>query len=110
MTRVGRLPGNIEIRIYTDDPGQVPHFHVLGEGLDACIRIDEASYFPHNRHTGRLNSKQVRDVVRFLKSEYRTRDMTNWQRIVDLWNDNNSNAELPDDFPMPDYLHGLNTP
>lgn len=106
MARVGITSDNIEIRIYTDDPGNIPHFHFVGDGLDGCIRIDKAEYFPHGHHKSKLNTKQIRKLVKFLKSPYRGRqNETNWSHLVDLWNDNNSDVELPDDYPMPDYLN-----
>ena len=108
MSRVGYTSDNIEIRIYTDDPGKVPHFHFRSDKLDGCIRIDRSEYFPHGHHTSRLNSQQVRSLVSFLRSNSKKRPaMTNWQVVLMLWDINNSDIELGEDYPMPDYLHDL---
>lgn len=105
MARVGYTSDNIEIRIYTDDPGKIPHFHFIGDGLDGCIRIGKAKYFPHGHHKSKLNTKQIRKLVKFLKSNHRNSNVSNWRYLLDLWNTNNSDVELSDDYPMPDYLY-----
>lgn len=105
MARVGITSDNIEIRVYTDDPGHIPHFHFIGDGLDGCIRIDKAEYFPHGHHKSKLNTKQIRKLVKFLKSNNNHYGLTNWQTLLLFWNTNNSDIELPDDYPMPDYLN-----
>lgn len=103
MARVGYTEDNIELRIYTDDPGKIPHFHFKGDNLDGCIRIDKAEYFPHNKHTSKLNSKQIKHLIKFLKSPYKNWGISNWKYLVALWNDNNSDISFPDDAEMPDY-------
>lgn len=108
MARIGYTDDRIELRIYTDDPGSIPHLHFKSDNLDGCIRLDKAEYFPHNRHTSTLNSRQVRSLVRFLKSYNSRWKMSNWDVVVKLWNDNNSDVEIDDSAPMPDYLNGLN--
>lgn len=42
-----------------------------------------------------------------MKSPHRHGGMTNWEYTLMLWNDNNSEVEFPEDYPMPDYLHEL---
>ena len=107
MSRVGYTSTDrLEIIIYTDDPGKVPHLHFQNlEGVDGCLRLDKAQYFPHGRHRSKLNTKQMRALVKFMKQPYRERGITNWEHTIDLWNDNNSDVVLPDDTPMPDYIH-----
>lgn len=108
MSRIGILPQNIELRIYTDDPGKIPHFHFVSkDGLDGCIRIDKPEYFPHGHHKSKLNTRQIRELVRFLKKPSKKSGMTNWEVVLLFWNTNNSDIELPEDYPMPDYLHEL---
>ena len=47
MARIGYTSDRIEIQIYTDDPGNIPHLHFKSDTLDRCIRLDKAEYFPH---------------------------------------------------------------
>ena len=108
MSRVGYTQDRIEILIYTDDTGMIPHFHFKSrDGLDGCIRLDKPEYFIHGHHTSILNTKQIRSIVKFLKSPYKNRGISNWEHLIDSWNDNNSKFEFPEDYLMPDYLHEL---
>ena len=48
MARIGYVD-NLELIIWTDDPGNIPHFHIRdrstkGEKFNCCIRIDKAEY------------------------------------------------------------------
>lgn len=94
--------------IFTNDGGWVPHFHVFNNQnpkkttVNACLKLETPEYFKHGNHTDILNAKQVKQLVKFLKSEMRP-DMTWWQHLVDTWNSNNSKQELPYNLPMPDY-------
>ena len=36
-------------------------------------------------------------------SKYKGRDETNWQHIIDAWNDNNSDVELNINSKIPNY-------
>lgn len=108
MARIGYI-GDLEIYIRTDDPGSIPHFHIwdketMGDRFHGCVRIDKAEYFFHEGKYGTLNSKQRKELVKFLESPYKRYNITNWQYLVGEWNNNNSVVNLPDDYPMPDYL------
>ncbi len=110
MARVGILECNLDIFIRTDDPGKLPHFHIVDRNnLDkrdneGCIRIDKAEYFSHGNKTMTLNSKQRKELIKFLNEKPKNGlTDTNWRYIVALWNDNNSDVILPIDLEMPDY-------
>ena len=101
--------GSYQIYIHTNDPGNVPHFHIWdlstrGEKFHTCIRIDCAKYFHHTGKEDVLNSKLRKELIAFLKSPYRNRGISVWEHLIDTWNDNNSNVILPYDLPMPNYL------
>ena len=108
MAKVGTFY-NIEIFVRTNDPGKIPHFHFLDKNKDkdneGCIRIDRPEYFDHEGKKLHLNSSQRKEMVEFLKSSYRRKSLgiTNWEYLVLLWNDNNSDVEIDDDTEMPDY-------
>ena len=106
--RIGCI-GNLEIYIRTDDPDNIPHFHIwdketMGRKFHGCIRIDKAEYCFQESKRSTLNSEQLGELVKFLESPYERYGITNWDRVVIAWNDNNSKANLPDDYPMPNYL------
>ena len=94
--------------IFMNDGGNIPHFHVYNNPnpkkstFDACLKIETPEYFKHGQHTDILNSKQVKKLITILNSEKRP-GLTNWQYIVDTWNSNNSDYEIPYDIQMPDY-------
>lgn len=108
MARVGFID-EYEIYIHTDDPGNIPHFHIWdketkGNKFHSCIRIDQAIYFHHTGKEDKLNSKDRKNLVNFLQSSPKNkRYNTNWELLIDMWNLNNSNIEIPEDQEMPDY-------
>ena len=110
MARVGITEDNMDIIIRTDDPGKLPHFHIVDRNSldkrnnEGCIRIDKAEYSSHGSKTMTLNSNQRKELVKFLKEKPKNGlTDTNWRYIVALWNDNNSDVILPVDLEMPDY-------
>lgn len=104
--QVGKT-GNYEIWIYTNDPGNKPHFHIVNEqtGFSSCIEICRAEYFMHQGKEDVLNHKLKRSLVYFLNQKSKKRNITNWEFLCMSWDSNNSNRELPDDIydNMPDY-------
>ena len=108
MARVGFFD-EYEIYIHTDDPGNIPHFHIWdaetkGNKYHTCIRIDKPEYFHHTGKEDILNSKDKKDLVKFLKSKPKNKRYDNyWQILVDEWNRNNSIIEIDPDQEMPDY-------
>lgn len=109
MALVGVTDSNIEIYIYTNDGGKIPHFHFrdLDKNRDneGAIKLTSAEYFKHGKYKAELNSKQRKDLVEFLMSKRHNKRYsgTNWNYIVDMWNDNNSDVYLDEDTEMPDY-------
>lgn len=92
MARVGITEDNLDIIIRTDDPGKIPHFHIIDRNNkdernnEGCIRIDKAEYFSHGNKTTTLNSHQRKQLVKFLnetpaKSKHYE---TNWDLLVDV--------------------------
>lgn len=110
MARVGFIDDEYEVYIHTDDPGNVPHFHIWdaetrGQKFHTCIKIESPEYFHHTGKEDYLNSSMRKELIKFLKSKPTKlkRYNTNWEVVVDMWNANNSKANVPDDLPMPDY-------
>lgn len=109
MARIGYID-DLELIIWTDDPGNIPHFHIRdketkGNNFHCCIRLDEPSYFKHQGKMDVLNTKQKKKLINFLNSSSKMGnfEVKNWDKIIAYWNDNNSSVILPDDYPMPDY-------
>lgn len=109
MARVGFF-SDFEVWIRTDDPGNIPHFHVWDKNskgglFHTCVKIESPEYFHHNGKEDVFNSKQKKELTEFLnekpaKSRWHP---TNWDFILTLWNANNSKVEVPEDLPIPDY-------
>lgn len=111
MARVGITEDNMDIIVRTDDPGKLPHFHIIDRNRlgkrnnEGCIRIDKPEYFSHSNKIMTLNATQRKQLVKFLneapdKSKHYS---TNWDLLVDMWNLNNSDIQIPEGIEMPDY-------
>lgn len=111
MARVGFIDDEYEVYIHTDDPGNIPHFHIWdaetrGQKFHICIKLEVPEYFHHTGKEDYLNSGMKKELVKFLRNKplRLKRYDTNWEVVVDMWNANNSKASIPDDTPMPDYM------
>lgn len=109
MARVGYFD-DFEIIIWTDNSGNIPHMHIRdrgthGDKFHCCIRLDNPEYFSHGGKEDKLNSKQIKSLLNFLKSTSKIgkTEINNWDKVIMYWNDNNSNVILNDDTPIPDY-------
>ena len=109
MARIGYVD-NLELIIWTDDSGNIPHFHLRdrstkGEKFHSCIRIDKPEYFIHTGKENKLNSKQKKNLMAFLQQNTTlgTATITNWDKVIMYWNDNNSDVIIDSDIPIPDY-------
>ena len=116
MSRIGWIPegteNTIEVYVHTNDPGNIPHFHVRKYGRnnnydwEVCIKFESAEYFSHGRYSGKLPNrkvaKQLDDMLRDINKSSRYQG-TYWERAIDEWNMNNSQIQLPLDLEQPDY-------
>ena len=109
MAKVGTIDDEYDVVIWPKDNGDVPHFHIWdsntrGSIFHTCVKIERAEYFHHTGKEGVLNSKMKKELVRFLKSFSKRWNMTMWEVILKLWNDNESKHNVEEDLPMPDYM------
>lgn len=110
MARVGFMNGKYEVYIHTDDPGNIPHFHIWdketrGQNFHTCVKIIAPEYFHHTGKENILNNKMKKELIEFLQLPSRNkRYSTNWEYLVSMWNDNNSNINIPEDTSMPNYM------
>lgn len=118
MARVG-YADNLEISVWTNDPGEIPHFHVTNDEprgkasrVDACIQLEQAKYFSHGKHKGTLNASQRKALDRFFREKPKySREPTNYDLAVSFWNSNNSNRivvppiDKNGDTVIPDYTN-----
>ena len=51
-----------------------------------------------------LNNKMKKDLMKFLNTFNDKWNMTNWQRLLMEWNDNNSSVEVDEDSQIPNYM------
>ena len=111
MATVGTTDDKYEIVIFTNDPGNIAHFHyrdsqTRGQEFHTCIKIEKAEYFHHTGKEDVLNSSQRKELVKFLNEPYHNKRFngTNWHYLLNLWNnENNSNLVVDEDLVMPDY-------
>ena len=64
MARVGDMDSKLAIYIRSNDPGNIPHFHIvdqvtMGDKFHTCIKIETAEYFHHTGKEDILNAVQV---------------------------------------------------
>lgn len=116
MARAGFTPDRYEVYVDTNDGGNIPHFHYRNasdwESSHTCICIEMPKYFHHTGKESTLNSRQVRQLHKFLTStvsipRYEGKFKNNYELICFLWDINNSSRLLGDNIQMPDYLHNL---
>lgn len=98
---------SVEVYVHTDDPGKVPHFHVMKRGSwETCIKFESAEYFLHGSYKKKLPKRSlVKDMDKMLRKEkvilgIRT---TYWKFAISMWNENNSDIQLSEDPEQPDY-------
>lgn len=109
MAQVGEINKSLTIYVRSNDPGNVPHFHVvdkstLGNHFHTCVQIESNKYFHHTGKEGILNSKERKLLVKFLSSMNDEFDnLTNYQVIVRLLNMNNSSKKIKSSIEMPNY-------
>jgi len=112
MARVGYFgPNEFEVYVHTNDPGNIPHFHVRdsstqGREFHTCIELLNAKYFHHTGKEDFLNSKHRKQLVAFLLSEPDDEDspfQRNWDALIYEWNRNNSDNKVSKDIEVPDY-------
>lgn len=110
MARIGFMD-EFEIVIYTDDPGNIPHMHILdasthGDNFSSCVKLESAEYFPHGgKYVDKFNSNQRKAFNEFMKSKPSrvTLYKTNYQYACEMWNGNNSKTTVDSTREQPDY-------
>lgn len=110
MAKVGTFD-DVDVLVWSNDPGKIPHFHIIdsnsrGNEFHCCIEIKNPKYFFHDGKEDTLNSRDIKDLIKFLNSSSNSKrfsSFTNWQVLVTLWNMNNSDIEIDEDIEMPDY-------
>lgn len=107
MASIGDLDSKLTIIIRMNDPGNIPHFHIvdkqtLGSKFHTCIKITSAEYFHHTGKEDVLNSKQRKLLVTYLSSTIK-HGLTAWEYLVMTWNFNNSDLNVDENIQMPDY-------
>jgi len=111
MARVGFTDDDYEIYVNTNDSGKIPHFHYRDStdwnSFHTCIKMRSSEYFHHGNKQNILNNKQRKILVEFLSSVTVIKNfngLTNWQVMLSLWNMNNSDVTIDENFEMPNYL------
>lgn len=94
----------LNVDVWMKEGGTIPHFHVSdnNKNIDACIMINEARYFSHGYHSGKLNTKQRKALNDFLSSKNEI-NVVNYDLLKFTWNRNNSNVQVDLKIEQPDY-------
>ncbi len=108
IAKVGSF-NNIEINIWTNDPGVIPCFRFkdLSNNNEGCIQLPQADYFVYDKYNAVLNPSQKIELLNFLKSDFDKSSRfvgTNWDYLILMWNMNNPTRQMDEDIKMPDYL------
>ena len=110
MSRVGFVD-TYEIYVNTDDPGNIPHFHIRdsatrGNNFHTCIKICSNEYFHHTGKEDVLRKKDLKKLCKFLSDNSGDDEFkTNWNVLIFMWNRNNSKMKVDKTQPMPDYTN-----
>ena len=107
MAQIGIMDNKFVIVVWTNDPGNIPHFHIMdkatrGNEFHTCVKIELPEYFEHTGKEDKLNSKQRKALVDFFNSTDKWGE-NNWIVLLKEWERNNSNYEIGLDVKMPDY-------
>ena len=107
MARVGYLNTKLEIYVNTNDPGNIPHFHIRdvstrGQKFHTCIEIKTNKYFHHTGKEDVLSTKEKKALYNFLNSKDKYGE-SNWKVLIKEWNRNNSDMEIDINLKTPDY-------
>ena len=95
------------INVYSGE-GNIPHFHIINNQTreEGCIKIQSAEYFSHGSKIMELNSKEKKELQKFLetKSPYEEGDgKTYYMLIWEEWNRNNRENRIPRPTSIPNY-------
>lgn len=109
MARIGEfLCGDLFlINVYSGE-GNIPHFHIINNQTheECCIKIGVAEYFSHGSKIMELNSKEKKELQKFLEtiSPYEEDDeKTYYMLIWEEWNRNNRECRIPKPTFIPNY-------
>lgn len=108
MARVGDMDSKLAIYIRSNDPGNIPHFHIvdqatMGDKFHTCIKIETAEYFHHTGKEDILNAKQKKSLMEFFSKSDKWGD-NYWDIVLQEWNRNNSKVEVNRKLKTPNYL------
>lgn len=99
-----------EIIVYTDDPDNIPHVHVIdkethGEKFNICVKLEIAEYFIHSKKSNnKFNSIQREGFDNFMSEKpSNKRYNSNYEYACSMWNDNNSQQYINETLEKPDY-------
>ena len=113
MAVIGPLKRGYEVVVFTDDGGNIPHFHVRdigthGKEFESCAEILTNRYFLHKPNHVEMPRDVRKMLYEFLCQPSENNVFkTNYASMIFEWNRNNSKMKIPfsQDAEVPDYLH-----
>lgn len=112
---------SIKLGVFEDETGNIPHFHFY-KGLKpeggipknartsgGCICFTTPNYFVHAKHDEKMDKKEIKGLIEFLNKKHESIiDITNWEYMITLWNDNNPlRKQIPINLKIPEYTHNM---
>lgn len=111
MARIGFIGGNLEVYVWTDDAGRIPHVHVRdsnsqGQEFETCVRLDRPEYFLHGRYANKMNHRQKKAFADFMRAKpTKAHYDTNYEFAVEMWNVNNSDVDVMKRYDQNGNVH-----
>ena len=103
--KICRPTYTVEMR--SNDNGNIPHFHVFDtdKKFQTCVCIEKAGYFHHGVYVGVLDRRSRNALNELLRRQVNVdgKLMTNWDRIVKVWNSNSERRAIEKSVECPDY-------
>lgn len=105
MARVGFMnakgyqktgPGEFSVSVRTNDPGFIPHVHILSKNRETeiCVKLESAEYFNHEDHMVEMNNKYAEAFYKFMLYSPDKVFKNNYEYACYEWNRNNSQVQV----------------
>lgn len=83
-----------------------PHFHIQtrDKKINCCVKLNKNEFFDHSEYNKFLNSKQQEELDKWLKKpNKKNKNLSNWEYLVNKWNQYNPNYKIDASIDQPDY-------
>jgi hypothetical protein len=104
MAKIGSYNNHL-IYIYPEPLGN-PSFHLkYKDEWEVVLQIKDLSILEVKNGTftkgSQLSSNERKELIKYLQTKRPGRDISVWHFLIDTWNSNNEQYEIPTDTPIP---------